>query len=54
MRVSISLELDVSDLNEDAIHDLVADMTYEMRSSRRLRDYSWDCNYNPEVGRPSG
>ena len=45
MRVDISFDIDVTDLNESAIDDLIADWTYEMRSSRRLRPETWRINY---------
>ena len=49
MRVVISLELDVEDMTESGIHDYLADLTYEMRVSRRLQD--WYIAYDVSEGR---
>ena len=50
MRVEIILDLDVSSMNEDHIHDYVADLTYDMRTSRLLT--GWNIHYNPLEGMP--
>lgn len=44
VRVYIEFDISVGDLDESAIDDLIADWTYEMRSSRRLN--LWNINYD--------
>jgi hypothetical protein len=51
MRVLISMDLDVGDLDESAIDDLIADWTYPFRVSRRLRTGSWICRYDINEGK---
>lgn len=47
MKVKIELDLDIySTDNEDLIHDLIADWTYDMRTTKRLVPGSWKINYN--------
>ena len=45
MRVSIEFELDVDGMDEGQIDDLIADYTYDMRTSKYLRTGSWRINY---------
>jgi len=52
MKVDISFDLDVNDLDEDAIDDLMVYLTYDMRVSKRLVAGTWKCNYTaPNIPR---
>jgi hypothetical protein len=46
MKVIIEFELDKGDMNADAIHDLIADWTFDMRVSRRLVSGTWKIKYD--------
>ena len=48
MRVNISFDVEVNDLNDGAIHDLMDDWTHEMRATRRLVPASWRITYDVE------